>query len=352
MRSAQVIDQQNDLHARLTGSPVFWECVAECFAQGLGVRETRSSNVARELGQAGAWLADLHAGHVRKAYAWHVSEDVSAVAEHAAATLDDTDAFDLALAPSPYGMARFDRPLAFTDVRGDAIKGHWIVWGPATINNADGVLVVVYNDTDDPYEPLDVVEGRRPIMGRWSWVGATFQANGEAVGEPLLVPEQEQAARVAADGVEPRAASNPLRYLHALWLLLGQPLAAIVEPDLSRADRKRHGRMPVPGKVSVIGLRRGQTSTRGDGESLVEWQHRWLVRGHWRWQPVGPVGRGAVDLHDHQWGDKVVSVGSIHRPCQVVGCRRVLSRLWVTGHVKGPEDKPLVVRDKVTRVTG
>lgn len=79
---------------------------------------------------------------------------------------------------------------------------------------------------------------------------------------------------------------------------------------------KKEGRPPA--QFRIITLRR-YASTRGTGEGEVAWTHRWLQRGHWRNQRVGP-GRTMI------------------RP------------VWIRAAVKGPADKPLIVRDTVQAV--
>ena len=68
-------------------------------------------------------------------------------------------------------------------------------------------------------------------------------------------------------------------------------------------------------KVSVIALRR--KSGPGSGEREVEWTHRWIRRGHWRQQPYKENG---------QW---------------------VKRAIWIHPTICGPDDKPLLVRDRV-----
>jgi len=53
-----------------------------------------------------------------------------------------------------------------------------------------------------------------------------------------------------------------------------------------------------------------------DEPGKVEWQRRWMVRGHWRLQPYGP--------------------------------KHSLRRMrWIDPYVKGPEDKPFDARPTV-----
>jgi hypothetical protein len=72
-------------------------------------------------------------------------------------------------------------------------------------------------------------------------------------------------------------------------------------------------------RVRVVTLRRLHRTEAAPAEGTaehVEWSHRWLVSGHWRWQRVG-VGRTERRL------------------------------TYVRPHVKGPDDKPLVVPETV-----
>ena len=106
--------------------------------------------------------------------------------------------------------------------------------------------------------------------------------------------------------------------LAALWTMAQQhricpPLTT--HPDRPTARRvKAAGLPPDAGEVRVIDLRRPSGATRGGG-SAIEYSHRWMVSGHWRnqWMPASKTHRAQ----------------------------------WIAPHVKGPEDKPLVVREDV-----
>lgn len=103
-----------------------------------------------------------------------------------------------------------------------------------------------------------------------------------------------------------------------LWLLLRQRIAVKHVERADRASRRRadrEGRQEPP-SVTVIELRRPVDSGASEGAHHdVDWSHRWMVGGHWRNQ-----------FHP--------SDGS-HVPT------------WIAPYVKGPEDKPLVVKDRV-----
>lgn len=106
----------------------------------------------------------------------------------------------------------------------------------------------------------------------------------------------------------------------ALWRFMGQNLIVTEDDVVSRQvrrDAERHGKSLAP--VRVIQLRHASQADVERGERIGrEWSHRWIVRGHWRnqWHP-------ATQTHRLQWIDP---------------------------YLKGPEDKPLVVRPTVYEV--
>jgi hypothetical protein len=103
--------------------------------------------------------------------------------------------------------------------------------------------------------------------------------------------------------------------VRAAWLLMQQPLAETSDVLPDRAARKRLRRAGTePAPVRVIGLRRPKgASDKGDGPR--DYQHQWIVRGHWR----------------QQWYPK----RQVHRP------------VWIAPHVKGPDGAPMLGGEKV-----
>lgn len=110
----------------------------------------------------------------------------------------------------------------------------------------------------------------------------------------------------------------------ALWTMLTpslvatsqvQPLGGLPPKVKKQLDPKRKNRESL---VTVVNLRR---QVRHDMAQVrqaehVEWQHSWIVRGHWRKQPYGP--------------------------------QKTLRRMvYITPYVKGPVDKPLKHKEKV-----
>lgn len=265
---------------------------------------------------------------VRTSYAYRVTHDMEMLLEHAAASLDDSDQVEMDLPPTGCGFVRFDRPIPVTDVRGFTALINWMVWGRvATPDGVPAIGLWTFNDLwthpdgvwqslmDNEPNPGDAEELSRTLW-RFSPVSFDFMIPGSTMGSPLIMPSEGQQADVLADGLTPFPGSNIRRYAHALWLLLNQTIVTTTEEPLDRPARRRAGRRGIPPKVVTIKLRRSANTNRREGESNIEWSHRWVVRGHWRWQACG-VGR------------------------------KDRRRIWIAPFVKGPENAPLFVTDKV-----
>ncbi|QLJ06804.1 hypothetical protein HZZ00_37895 (plasmid) [Streptomyces sp. NEAU-sy36] len=111
------------------------------------------------------------------------------------------------------------------------------------------------------------------------------------------------------------------RALVVTWLLMGQTLAREEETAPSKASAK-HLRRIDPGlltSVRYVRLRHaGAASQVGGNGGGRAYQHRWIVRGHWR----------------NHWYPSRQS----HRP------------IWIDSHVKGPDGAPILDPDKLVNV--
>lgn len=349
MNPSQVLDMQADLALRMRDMR-FRALAEQTFTLDAGAELTQSAREHRQIRDNSVYLAAHLSQAVTIAHAYRVTPDMSALVQHAATELDETDLFDDRLAPTEAGIVRFDRPIPIIDVRGGTMKGHWLVWGPMPLRDRLGrtqkhTLMTWFNDSFDPdaYED-EVDEDARGFLGRWRWCGADVAGRGRPLGAIRLRMAEQYAEMIRAEGDEPSDTSNTLRYVHALWLLLGQTITTVSPetPDRASARRAKHAKLP--GRISVIQLRNADNAHRLEGESLVEWRHRWLVRRHWRWQPYGP--RLGVE-HKHVYGVSEPGVGTLVQRCVVSGCENYLARIIIEGHVKGPAEAPLVVTDKV-----
>jgi len=146
---------------------------------------------------------------------------------------------------------------------------------------------------------------------------AHFKVAGQAVVLPsaYFVTMLSGGLERPAAEYESITESDVLPLLLSAWLLMRQPLASVSEVEVDRAARKRlrrAGQEPKP--VRVVELRRPKSSgEHGDGNR--DYQHQWIVRGHWR----------------QQWHPK----REVHRP------------VWIAPHIKGPEGAPLIGGEKV-----
>lgn len=340
MRPEQVIDMQSDLYQR-TFDRFFRRHIEAVLSSALiPMNSEEESRVTRENMYA------MLGKSVQMAYAYRVTHDMSLLVQHAASTLDETDTFMHDLAPSDFGIVLFERPLPIYDVRGQEMLVHWMVWGKAAIRlgGVSGVGSVSYWFNDMRLNPDEVQQrlwgeyghAADRYTGRWGFIGADIYPTGVSVGPVLETVEGKAEAALRDEGVEPQPFTNTIRYLHALWLLLGQSVSTSEDEWVRRTAFRRAQRLGIQPRVTVIRLRRNE-GNRHEGESLVDWSHRWLVRGHPRWQPYG---ERAVD-HEHILGPVEAVNGHSVKRCQVSGCGHYVARIWIAPYVKGPDDKPL-----------
>lgn len=117
--------------------------------------------------------------------------------------------------------------------------------------------------------------------------------------------------------------TNLVRILHSYWLLMSQTLVEQSKEKGDRAQRRRLERENSPTEVVVVQFRkRKYVNERGEEteeSKKIDWSHRWIVGGHWRWQPYKDPASGG----------------------------EIKKRIWISPYVKGPEDKPLVAKSKV-----
>jgi hypothetical protein len=351
VRAPEVLDHKADLMTRLDNPMVrrMWRAqVAEDIVRPRATAQEALPDERMASSQAGAVIEAMRIT-LPKAEAFHVNQEMCSLVQYAASQLDELDRIDRTIMPSRSGIARFEGGLPFQDVRGRKMLISWAVWCPVMVQYArprqdsgepfEATVIYLFNDhreepdeiydllpasaaeTDSPAEAMEMLER---TLGRWGFIGANNVYDQMRLGPALMETSPEHVASILIDGDVPHDYTNPLRLMHAFWLLLGQTVADVSDAPIDRARRKRTGRMGIPDRVTVIQLRRTE-SKRAEGESLVEWSHRWVVRGHWAWYHVGPD----------------------HPLAQEVEPGRYMARIWRAPFVKGPAGKPLVVTDKV-----
>lgn len=109
-------------------------------------------------------------------------------------------------------------------------------------------------------------------------------------------------------------------FLRTFFLLVKQKVAVIHPQHPDRAGMRRWtaaGLPPELGTMQIVTLRKERPTTDTDEseDEAQEWSHRWIVSGHWR----------------NQWYPSLRT----HVP------------VWINSYIKGPDDRPLIVKNKV-----
>lgn len=329
--AGDILDQRGDIVERLR-EPLFRDLITGTLRGSMSMQDPKTGMPRSR--HAFDQVPALISLHLRIGEVFRVSADMTELIRHAAALLDDTDRWSADLLPTEAGFARFDQPLPIIDARGNEMLIHVMTWGPANLSGPNGEVineeasfVTMWNDLDaqpDHYGTIMLQEHGpklRRIANRWSFIGAEVLTNGTRMGPALLDPRQllDRGARGAHDEGINTPFTNTFRLIMAMCMLMEQTIVttATERPNV-HARRRAKERKLSQSDITVVTLRRRSVNTEATtpGESGREWHHRWVVRGHWRWARVGEG-------------------------------RRETRRVWVEGHVKGPEDKPLKITQKV-----
>jgi hypothetical protein len=268
----------------------------------------------------------------------YVSDDVMSLWEKAAETfkLEKLTRTDLVV---PSGFALFPRPFEIIDIHGKRVAYRALGWLPISQRDtydwdqgAEGqgvwlTLLSNVNDIDDYWEEEagDAILGGEKIGV--SMDGKTLREISLAMGEEWTIMhasvmmfdadlstgiiDHSQGTPVPPDKVD--QATSMYSHIQCFWRLMSQ-LVMTPEPLPRQARRQRAQRIDT---VKVLKLRRyrHRMDHEGDGPG-IEYTHRWVVEGHWRNQPYGPKD----DPYYKQ--------------------------IWIAPYVKGPDDKPLVVKKR------
>lgn len=262
---------------------------------------------AGDLHKAQEWLRWLH-GSLDRAELWWVNPDMTSVLEATAKTMPDVHPDP----PSETGFVVFARP-----VRGiDALLGSATMltaaylWAPAVVDEGPCVTLASFDHRDSPDPDVDPQEQRAypahlVVTGTNEWPTTAVTSDTSAV--PL------QSEEMARSLVEDR------RLLAAFWAILDSPGVETDEAPLDRQVRRRSQRAGLlPAGVRIVLLRQPRHPDEPGEEITVAWSHRWMVSPHWR----------------QQWYPKT---------------RQHKAKL-IMSYVKGPADKPLVIRETVRAV--
>jgi hypothetical protein len=257
-------------------------------------------------------LAELEAKKLMMAEPIYVNQEVKQLIEAAAPTFEPEVLRVEDVFPTLYGFMVFPEAFIVSDGRGKKIAFRALCWGPIdkehnqlpqtmrgiSPQDAGGIFLTVYSHKDDfPLEDYPITEGD---------LGGTRVPSLTLSHVSPWHFDQKLPIDVNLSGL-----SEVLKIAQVAWRLARQTITTPVERQLPKHFRKRAVRSGLSSDVTLIRLR--HLAPRANGEpGEVEWQHRWIVRGHW---------------HTYHYKD---------------GTTR---QLYLAPYVKGPDDKPLKVTE-------
>lgn len=188
-----------------------------------------------------------------------------------------------------------------------------LLWGyDPKMPTQPGISHLTYIDTEDQFP--DAYEVVRTHL-------FPYDMSGWAYGTKwITVPHGQHDTSLKVD----EGLAQQRKLLLAVNLLASQYVALVSGQRATRAGLRREQRMsftrPTFGQIQVVTLRRASQPRppKEEGESDFEYSHRFKVRGHWR----------------HQWYPS----------------REEHELKWIDPFIKGPEDKPLIIKDRIWNV--
>lgn len=260
---------------------------------------------------------------LNEATTYYVADEMMDLVVAAGTTVPSTP-FELDELPSLSGYVELSRPLIVEDTAGQNVTARafsWHIEETTYVNDqgvpeedAESLLVVFYSCTDDVEQDVGLQKMIETHPDAWAgmpwyhvihWIPFQFGKDWSPI----------------AEDPPPGNILSWLAFVKTFFLLVDQEIATVTKtyPDRGTARRlKREGKPPEYGQIEVIALRHAHPineNTQISEEDDVHWSHRWMVSGHWR----------------NQWYPKTKK----NKP------------LWIQAHIKGPEDKPLIITDKV-----
>lgn len=245
---------------------------------------------------------------VQRSTLYYVESDLCDLITHAWPSIPPTT-LTRELVPDESGFVMFARAMRGLDADHAefVLTFHALLWTwvELTVTQQPAIAIIMFALADTIWSPL----------GRTDW--PIYHDTDEAfLNDDMADPSREQ--RIASQ-------TEDRRLLATLWQLASQHRvvderrAVVTNKGALRRFQREHGRPPAA--VRVIDVRRPPRQRSDEHEHRhVEWTRRWIVEGHWRQQAYGE-GR------------------TLRRPT------------WIAPFVKGPADRPLIVSDRVKRVT-
>lgn len=208
------------------------------------------------------------------------------------------------------GFVYFEKPLALIDRSKKTVSLGAFSWQPIVSSDEDdhrrGLAISFYSTADAEWDDFHV-EHRRWMLQ----VGAPKLTLLHLA--PVWFDLDFSGELVDADTGLYTGADSWWKAIQVTLRLMQQTIATRESMQLPRGERRRMERADLLVRpVVVVKLRRSREHKETESEKNVEWSHRWIVGGHWRNQFFPTL--------------------KAHR------------QVWISPYVKGPDEKPLIVK--------
>lgn len=224
----------------------------------------------------------------------------------------------------PQAFVYFARPILISDRHGRTVNVQAICYAPVIAEEGEhaehaktleGIALSFYSSLDVDEDDA-TAELRAARDYATAHLGAPYYDLQILHLVPLWFDVDPEGEEVDVDTGGETGFAEWWSLVQVTFRMMKEHVAEPRKHALDRHSRKRGARAGFdPRSVIVVKLRRAKHDRETESERDVEWSHRWLVDGHWR----------------NQW---YPSLG-VHR------------QRWIGTYVKGPDDKPLVVKRKV-----
>lgn len=246
------------------------------------------------------------------------------------------------------GFLWFEKPVPYPDFDINLLiaKGAYafptvpikaIAWQPVDTvaidheNVAPGVAIYLFTEQNGQLMLLDFTGwayGYQYTIDH-EWEGTLKEAAKRHEAGEVSTEEEIERMMDTIKSINPHVAMTRI-LLSSIWGIMTQSLDSERPPRPIRRRAERTGLTSFAeyGEVRVITLRTflnaASRPDRNVSKEEVEWSHRWIVRGHWAWRHCAEENADEGE-----------------------SCRK---RVYIHPYVKGPEDKPLILKEKVYAV--
>lgn len=216
---------------------------------------------------------------------------------------------------TPCGFCLFEEPIVGDDLRGGRTAINGLAWNNVLNSNKEHEMekmLLLYflvdpNDTQDTYNDKFI-----PTMQE---MGFTVPPISLQHFYPTRYDRLIKSDRGVISAAGSTIIMDTIRVFLAMQLLAQQRMGEPIRIEPSRPTRRRAAKWHEGDRyITLITLRRKSVKKDDEEPQKIEWSHRWMVQGHWRKQYY-------PSTKTHEW-------------------------VYIFGYVKGPEDKPLVIRER------